>query len=537
MKYVIQLGIYLLLIFLVVVGYLFQLQYKGGKTVPTIQSGGGYGSIQKLQPGNAPSTTLCTPYSQKYHLPLISSAKQSHDAPSYQHVPPFHKNNTTLSKQDELHTPIQFTYQYLRTHWNYLLLVFTYMLNQRLQNTLLQPHHSSFLSSWNKYLGGDEWLLTPYEWMAFQASGCSRPDKPSHLFLWRRRRKREQQQTKKDKIPMKHIPAKYKISIQRILQSIYRSLFNSYPYVLQWYSYIGWNQTSEQSFYSNTQTKNTNNRNDELYETIVVRLYPHMWYQMDQYESPLPKKLQTQSTDMYFCFRSSTNQLDSVGCVDSRYFGEYNGLDTYFPTYSAWDRSSDYLSQSISPSSFLQRDPILSQSITRHFKPIIDQILDGMQKTSSSSSQSSTRFIERLSESSNHFNQKKGQYKTYQCIGLEQNPNETHRQTGSLCRLGGGIWDRPCRNDSDCPYFQSNQNYPNSFGGCNKTTGQCQMPKYVERIGYRYPKYPERIQFHNCNLPSETLGCPSQKADIMFTGDRQQRRQYRTHLERKGLHV
>ena len=30
-----------------------------------------------------------------------------------------------------------------------------------------------------------------------------------------------------------------------------------------------------------------------------------------------------------------------------------------------------------------------------------------------------------------------------------------------------GYWDKPCKSDDDCPFSNSNKNYPNSFGKCN----------------------------------------------------------------------
>lgn len=47
-----------------------------------------------------------------------------------------------------------------------------------------------------------------------------------------------------------------------------------------------------------------------------------------------------------------------------------------------------------------------------------------------------------------------------------------------------GIFDKPCKEDKECPYFQSNKNYPNNFGKCiNK---KCQLPINMINIGYHY---------------------------------------------------
>jgi len=47
-----------------------------------------------------------------------------------------------------------------------------------------------------------------------------------------------------------------------------------------------------------------------------------------------------------------------------------------------------------------------------------------------------------------------------------------------------GIYDKPCKEDKECPFFQSNKNYPNNFGGC--INGKCQLPINMTNIGYHY---------------------------------------------------
>lgn len=47
-----------------------------------------------------------------------------------------------------------------------------------------------------------------------------------------------------------------------------------------------------------------------------------------------------------------------------------------------------------------------------------------------------------------------------------------------------GIFDKPCKEDKECPFFQSNKNYPNNFGGC--INNKCQLPINMTNIGYHY---------------------------------------------------
>lgn len=59
-----------------------------------------------------------------------------------------------------------------------------------------------------------------------------------------------------------------------------------------------------------------------------------------------------------------------------------------------------------------------------------------------------------------------------------------------------GIWDRPCIEDIECPFFKSNKNYINNFGGCIK--GTCQMPLGISNIGFHYYTNLNNAICHNC---------------------------------------
>jgi hypothetical protein len=48
-----------------------------------------------------------------------------------------------------------------------------------------------------------------------------------------------------------------------------------------------------------------------------------------------------------------------------------------------------------------------------------------------------------------------------------------------------GVWDTPCQVDRDCPFYQANKNYPNTFGSCDKRSGKCQMPLGIIPLGYK----------------------------------------------------
>jgi len=48
-----------------------------------------------------------------------------------------------------------------------------------------------------------------------------------------------------------------------------------------------------------------------------------------------------------------------------------------------------------------------------------------------------------------------------------------------------GIYDTPCKKNTDCPFYKANNNYDNDFGKCQED-GYCELPINMERIGYRY---------------------------------------------------
>lgn len=60
---------------------------------------------------------------------------------------------------------------------------------------------------------------------------------------------------------------------------------------------------------------------------------------------------------------------------------------------------------------------------------------------------------------------------------------------------GLGVWDKPCKNNNECPFYKKNKNYINTRGGC--INGYCEMPLNVKQISYKkYKGYP---LCYNCN--------------------------------------
>jgi len=89
------------------------------------------------------------------------------------------------------------------------------------------------------------------------------------------------------------------------------------------------------------------------------------------------------------------------------------------------------------------------------------------------------------------------------------------------------IWDQPCIEDTDCPYFQANKNYPNNRGRC-LSGGICEMPVGVKRVAYRKvdTKMPYAPFCYGCKDPLDPECCTKQqKPDYAFPNDQQDRQQ------------
>lgn len=76
--------------------------------------------------------------------------------------------------------------------------------------------------------------------------------------------------------------------------------------------------------------------------------------------------------------------------------------------------------------------------------------------------------------------------------------------TRELCEAqhGRGAWDRPCRSDAECPFFQANRRYANYRGGC--IAGHCELPVGVRKTSFR--GFAGKPMCHGC-APEAGGGC------------------------------
>jgi hypothetical protein len=137
----------------------------------------------------------------------------------------------------------------------------------------------------------------------------------------------------------------------------------------------------------------------------------------------------------------------------------------------------------------------------------------------------------------------------YMCF----NSTNIQAQSKDECVRSGGTWDKPVEDQTKCPFYLKNINYPNQYGGVN-WGGRCNLPANMQLIGYRY--YEDTSSYdplcYNCRIGLDgkvgSIGfcCKEQRnkslypnlksPDYMFLGDEPDRRRYKEFLAKKGLH-
>lgn len=92
----------------------------------------------------------------------------------------------------------------------------------------------------------------------------------------------------------------------------------------------------------------------------------------------------------------------------------------------------------------------------------------------------------------------------YRCF---QESGEMQDATQDSCNVSSGYWDKPVDNDSECPFFMANKNYPNRLGGVNPNTKRCEMPIGTKTIGYRYISNDPQHQpmCYNCHVGADGM--------------------------------
>ncbi len=126
----------------------------------------------------------------------------------------------------------------------------------------------------------------------------------------------------------------------------------------------------------------------------------------------------------------------------------------------------------------------------------------------------------------------------YKCFGkVEFTQKECEARTDLVGnRVAPGVWDTSCFSNAQCPFYQANKNYPNDFGRCRN--GFCEMPKGVERVGYRQFNPQTAPLCYNCKEGVHNIGacCAHQRQpDYVFENDLKLRYKHADVLAQKGL--
>lgn len=92
------------------------------------------------------------------------------------------------------------------------------------------------------------------------------------------------------------------------------------------------------------------------------------------------------------------------------------------------------------------------------------------------------------------------------------------------------VWDKPCKQNEDCPFYQANKNYPNQRGQC-LPTGICELPIGILRMSYT--KYNDRGVYtpfcYQCRNPNDPKCCKEQER--LVTLQKEDSQTYYTHLQ------
>ena len=107
-----------------------------------------------------------------------------------------------------------------------------------------------------------------------------------------------------------------------------------------------------------------------------------------------------------------------------------------------------------------------------------------------------------------------------------------------------GIWDKNCENDSECPFYQANKNYPNNYGGC--INNKCQLPINMISISPHFYDYKHHNKPYCYNCKNGNYMCCDEQMDkkkypllkspdYAFPNDYKLRYKYKNFLKKNGL--
>ena len=108
--------------------------------------------------------------------------------------------------------------------------------------------------------------------------------------------------------------------------------------------------------------------------------------------------------------------------------------------------------------------------------------------------------------------QKNNLYRCYGKVSYNKFDCESKFDSGGKPNKKIGVWDKLCINNTDCPFYKKNKNFPNNFGKCNN--GYCEIPLGATQISPTKFINEDKIICDNCK--HSVYCCKEQKNDPKF---------------------
>ena len=187
------------------------------------------------------------------------------------------------------------------------------------------------------------------------------------------------------------------------------------------------------------------------------------------------------------------------------------------------------------------RISLLNQTTSNTFKGYSSENTSSLLDTSS---------IPFLSSSKDGFDDSSAQ--GYSCFFQDSHKRKYHCESSFDLfgtRKEPGAWDKPCKTNTDCPYYQKNSNYPNDRGGCIQ--GMCEMPVNTPVRGPTYIDSNNNDAYcFNCDKEDHEYKCCKEQLakkrpsyslmaspDYAFVNDYLERKKHQEVLHMRNLKV
>lgn len=108
------------------------------------------------------------------------------------------------------------------------------------------------------------------------------------------------------------------------------------------------------------------------------------------------------------------------------------------------------------------------------------------------------------------------QLSKYLCVGDPSKKNVLSCEQNQR-----NVWDRPCEENTECPFYQLNKNYMNYRGGC--LDGKCELPVGVTAKGFRGYDPASKPICYGCSIEDPSCCYTQDSPDYVFAMDSSER--------------